>query len=312
MKNLIMLVVALPLSFCMQVSGQLNANKLLGYSEDTRLLILHADDLGMSHSTNMALFDAVKSSPLKSGSVMVPCPWFMEMASFLKEHPEIDAGIHLTLNAEWKNYKWDGILPSNEIPSLIDSNGYFHQNLWQMLKDLNPDEVIREARAQIDRALKFGIKPTHIDVHTGAILMSPVILRQLFSISREYGMPLTIPMNLVKIMAPHMISEIPDDVVVVDNFYSMYAEISNGDWNKIYSDIIRSLKPGLNEMVFHLSYDDAEMRAISEDHPEFGSAWRQKDLDFILSDELRTLLKEQGVVLITWRDIQKKLPAPAH
>jgi chitin disaccharide deacetylase len=252
----------------------------LGYPTDSKLLIIHADDMGMSHSTNIACMKAFMQQSINSGSVMVPCPWFPEMAAFLKEHPEIDAGIHLTFTSEWKYYKWGGVLSSCDIPSLLDSNGYFQSDNGILMRNAKVDEVVKEVKAQIDKAIEFGIKPTHIDIHTGSLLGNPVLLKQVIMIAKEYGLPLTIPMNMIKLRVPQLLNEIPPDVVTVDNYLSMYGEIAGDNWESTYTKMIEDLQPGLNEVIFHLSYDDEEMKAIAVGHEEFGSKWRQKDLDF--------------------------------
>jgi predicted glycoside hydrolase/deacetylase ChbG (UPF0249 family) len=303
------------LSFCLlgvmpSVSGQQQVfiAKKLGYPTGTKLLIIHADDMGMSHSTNMACIKAFEEHILNSGSVMVPCPWFLEIAAYLKEHPEFDAGIHLTFTSEWRYYKWGGVLPYDQISSLLDEYGYFHADNRKLMKNAKSDEIINEIRAQIDRAIAFGINPTHIDNHTGSLIASPELFKQVLAIAAEYRLPLTIPMNLIKLMAPQLASEIPNNVVVVDNYLSMYGAIATGDWKETYTRMIRNLQPGLNEMVFHLSYDNDEMKAIAIDHEEFGSAWRQKDLDFLLSKDFKQILQDNGIILTTWGEIQKVLP----
>ncbi len=154
---------------------QKNTAELLGYPSDAKLLIIHADDLGLSHSTNMAVIRAFENHAISSGSVMVPCPWFPEIAAYIKDHPGLDVGLHFTLNAEWKFYKWNGVSPSNEIPSLVAKDGYFHSSLQPLIFGASPEQVEKELRAQIDRAIAFGVMPTHIDSHMGSIFVSPLL-----------------------------------------------------------------------------------------------------------------------------------------
>ncbi len=284
---------------------QKNTAELLGYPADSKLLIIHADDLGLSHSTNMAVIKAFENKAVTSASVMVPCPWFPEIADYVRDHPDLDVGIHFTLNAEWKFYKWKGVAASDEIPSLIAKDGYFNASLQPLFSGAKPDEVEKELRAQIDMAIANGIKPTHIDSHMGSMFISPALFRVAIRMAHEYKIPLFIPLNEVKKSVPFLTGEIPPDIISVDNFQMLPGEAVKGNWNDMYTEFIRKLIPGLNEIVVHLSFDNDEMQAIARGQEEYGSAWRQKDLDLVLSDSFKKLIKENHIQLVTWRQIQQ-------
>jgi predicted glycoside hydrolase/deacetylase ChbG (UPF0249 family) len=284
-----------------------NTAELLGYPADAKLLIIHADDLGLSHSTNMAVIKAFENNAITSGSVMVPCPWFPEIASYVKDHPGLDVGIHFTLNAEWKFYKWNGVSPSSEIPSLIGKDGYFSPNLQTIVFGAKPEQVEKELRAQINKAIASGIKPTHIDSHMGSMFVTPALFHVALKVAREYKIPLFVPMNEAKKSAPFLIKEIPSELISVDNFQMLPGEAVKGDWKAMYTDFIKALTPGLNEIVVHLSYDNDEMQGIAQDHEDYGSAWRQKDLDLLMSDSFKKLLRDNQVQLVTWRQVQKAM-----
>lgn len=308
MKNLKFsgcLVSGLVLSFYLSAQPVKNTAERLGYAADAKLLIIHADDMGMSHSTNLAVIKAFENKAVTSGSVMVPCPWFPEIAAYVKDHPSIDVGIHFTLNAEWKHYKWDGILPASVIPSLITPQGYFHSSLAPMVFGVRPEEVEKELRAQIDKAIAYGIRPTHLDNHMGSMYVTPALLRVALKVAREYKLPVFLPMNVAKQSAPFLLQEITPDLIVVDNFMMLPGEAVNGDWKAMYADFVKALVPGLNEIVVHLSYDNEEMRAIAEGHEDYGSSWRQKDLDLLLSAEFKKMLSDNQVQLVSYRDIQQ-------
>jgi predicted glycoside hydrolase/deacetylase ChbG (UPF0249 family) len=308
MKNLILsgcLLSGLTLSLCLSAQPVKNTAERLGFPADTKLLIIHADDMGMSHSTNIAVMKAFENKAITSGSVMVPCPWFPEIAAYVKDHPLLDVGIHFTLNAEWKNYRWDGVLPSTEISSLITREGYFNAEVAPIIFAARADDVEKELRAQIDRAIAYGIHPTHLDNHMGSMYVTPVLLRVALKVAREYKLPVFLPMNVAKQSAPFLLQEITPDLIVVDNFMMLPGEAVKGDWKAMYTDFVKALIPGLNEIVVHLSFDNEEMRAIAEGHEDYGSAWRQKDLDLVLSTEFKKLLSDNHVQLVTFRDIQK-------
>src|SRR6266542_3852681 len=287
-------------------SQQRTLAEKLGYSKDAKLLILHADDFGLSHSEDSATFTAFERKGITSASIMVPCPWFLEVAAYAKQHPEFDWGIHSTFTSEWKYYKWDGVLPSSEIPSLVSKDGYMYSSVEEFTKNAKPEDVEKELKAQIEKATSFGIKLTHIDNHMGSILASPEMIAVYQKIGREYHLPVLVPMNMIRMMAPQMAKYIDtNDIVVVDNFVSAYPAIAVDKWKEFYNQTIQNLKPGLNEIIFHLAFDNDEMKAIAVDHPDFGAAWRQRDFNYVTSNEFKNLLKQNGIYLITWGDIQK-------
>jgi predicted glycoside hydrolase/deacetylase ChbG (UPF0249 family) len=308
-----LLLLALP--FCFRsYSQEKNLAEKLGYPKDAKLLILHADDAGLSHSKDSATITAFEKGGITSASIMVPCPWFPEIAAYAKQHPEFDWGIHLTFTSEWKNYKWDGVVSSSEIPSLIDKNGYMYTSVEEFGKNAKPEDVEKEIKAQIEKATSFGIKLTHLDNHMGSILASPEMIAVYQKMGKEYRLPILVPMNMIRMMAPQMAKFVDtNNVVIVDNFVSAYPAIAVDKWKEFYNQTLQNLKPGLNEIIFHLAYDNDEIKAISIDHPDYGAAWRQRDLDYVTSNEFKNLLKQNDIHLITWGDIQKvmyKAPNP--
>ena len=180
------------ITFLSYAQEQKSITEKLGYPVDAKLLIVHADDLGVAHSANAASVEAFKKKGITCGSIMVPCPWFPEIADIVKNNPEYDVGIHLTLTAEWNQYKWDGVLPASEIPSLINEEGYFYSDAGDVIKHANPEEVEKEIRAQIERALAFGIKPTHIDNHMGPLFMKQELMKIYLKVGKDYNLPVLI------------------------------------------------------------------------------------------------------------------------
>lgn len=215
----------------------------------------------------------------------------------------MDVGIHITLTAEWEYYKWGGISPAGEIPSLLDENGYFYSTVRDVAMHADPAEVEKEIRAQIERAMALGIRPTHLDTHMASVMATPELLQIYFDIGKEYGLPvLTIPEE----DAPEQYREaLVAHGGLVDGFYMMYADDSTKSWSQAYEEMIAGMGPGLNELVVHLAIDDAEMQAITVDHPDYGSAWRQRDLDFVTSKEFRDLLEAHDIKLVTWDQVRQ-------
>ncbi len=278
----------------------------LGYDKNAKLLILHADDVGVSHSENIATIEAFEKSAISSASIMVPCPWFPEIAVYAKENPERDFGLHLTLTAEWKNYKWSGVLPSNEISSLLDKNGFFYSSSAEVTQHANPVEVEKELMAQVQRAIDFGINPTHLDSHMGSVFGTPALFQIYLKVGAAYKLPVFIPKNAAETY-PELLKLLDGSQILVDNYYMMDKNRPKEEWTNYYIDIIKNLTAGFNVMLIHLAIDDAEMQAITIDHPDFGATWRQNDLETMVDKEFKAALKENNVHLITWGQIKKLL-----
>src|SRR5271165_6299126 len=145
----------------------------LGYPADSKLLIMHADDLAVAHSVDAASFDALDQNAVTSASIMVPCPWLSEVAAYAKTHPDADLGLHLTLTSEWKTYRWGPVASKNTVPSLLDPAGYLWPDTPEAIRNLKADEAEREIRAQVERAIAMGIHPTHLDSHMGTLFVRP-------------------------------------------------------------------------------------------------------------------------------------------
>jgi len=275
----------------------------LGHPRDAKLLILHADDLGVAHSENAASFDALLKGGINSASIMMPTPWVTEVAAFSKANPTADLGLHLVMTSEWDTFRWGGLAPNDKTPSLHDPDGTMPRQTQTVATRAKLDEVERELRAQIDRAYAIGLKPTHVDSHMGALFNTPGLFATYVKVARSYRLPF-----LAFIGAPSPAGQsvlqpgdiFPDTVIVADN-------VPKERWNQFYLDALKNLKPGLSEILFHLGYDDAELRAVTVNHDAYGSAWRQRDIDLVSSAEWKQALKDNKVVLVTWREIQNAM-----
>src|SRR5277367_4074630 len=158
----------------------------LGYPRDAKLVIIHADDVGMTHSVNAATIQALNTGLVNSASIMVPCPWFPEIADYAKTHPEIDFGLHLTLTSERVYYRWGPVAPRDKVASLVDENGYFHHD-WSQDTHIDPKDAELELRAQIERAYAMGIRPTHLDSHQYRLINNGKELFEVFvRLGHEY------------------------------------------------------------------------------------------------------------------------------
>ena len=286
------------------ISQENNISELLGYDKDAKLLIVHADDLGVSHSVNQASIKAMENGAISSASIMVPCPWFSEIAQYAKEHPEFCWGLHLTLTSEWKYYKWDGVASSNEISSLLNSDGHFYESVIDVVANANLVEVEKELRGQIEKAFLSGINVSHLDSHMGSLFATPELFKLYVELGNEYDLPVLIPGQRVPPSwnLKSFLGEIhyPIDQIKMAQFISK-------DWTEMYDSMLEDMQPGLTELIVHLGYDDAELQSIMIDHPSFGATWRQNDFDYVSSAHFEAKLKEEGIQLVSWQDIRNVL-----
>jgi predicted glycoside hydrolase/deacetylase ChbG (UPF0249 family) len=280
----------------------------LGYPPDAKLLVVHADDLAAAHSVNAATFKAFETGLVNSASIMVPCPWLPEVADYARSHPEADLGLHLTLTSEWKTYRWGAVLSKDRAPTLYAADGYLYPTEDVAASHIDVREAEAEIRAQIARARAFGIRPTHLDSHMRTLYTTRPLFEMLLRVGREERLPVMVSREWFG-EAPFLPAALGPDGAVVDHIVSADPSVRPERWAAFYSDVIKNLKPGVTELIIHLAYDDAEMRAVTLDHPGWGSAWRQRDFDFVTGDEFRRLLKENNVRLITWREIGKLIRA---
>ncbi len=275
----------------------------LGYPAGTKLLIVHADDLGMARSVNAASTRALTGGLVNSASIMVPCPSFEEIAAWARQHPDADLGVHLTLTSEWKGYRWGGVLPKADVCSLLDASGNFYATEDEAAAHADVREAETEVRAQIEKLRESGVRPTHLDAHMRTLHLNAALFGMLLRVSREWRIPAAIPAEFLK--EPSLAPLITADDVVIDRFVTIGPEVAPEGWADFYANVIRNLEPGVTELIVHIAYDDEEMRSITVDHPNWGSAWRQRDFDFLTSDAFRDLLQANGVKLVTWREIGK-------
>ncbi|HKW60950.1 MAG TPA: polysaccharide deacetylase family protein [Candidatus Acidoferrum sp.] len=275
----------------------------LGYPADAKLLIVHADDLAVSHSVDAASFDALGKGGVTSASIMVPCPWLNEVAAYAKDHPNADFGLHLTLTSEWKLYRWGPVEAKDKVASLLDPFGYLWPETGPAAQNLKAEEAEREIRAQVERAIAAGIHPTHLDSHMGVLFARPDLFAVYVKVAHEYHLPFL----AVKVADERakLLSLLSEKDPIVDSIIMANPTVNAVQWKESYGNAIKNMKPGLSEMIVHLGHDDAELQAVTIDHPDFGSAWRQRDYDFVTSPEFKKTLEENHVILIKWRDLQK-------
>ena len=277
----------------------------LGYLATARLLIIHADDLGMSHSVNRATFEALERGWITSASVLVPCPWFPEVVQWAQTHPWADLGIHMALNSEWTSFRWGPVAPVDKVPSLLDEQGYLPIVETIVVERAQMPEVEMELRAQIEKARRAGIRISHLDTHMTTLTRSPGLFQTYHKVGKEYGLPLLLQRDSGTYLPE---GEAPAEYALVNRVLGLGPGVPPKDWLQAYRNILKPLPPGVYELIVHTAYDDAEMRGATWDHPDWGAAWRQLDFDMVKSSEFQQFLKDEGFILVSWKDLAKALP----
>jgi predicted glycoside hydrolase/deacetylase ChbG (UPF0249 family) len=297
------LFAALPVA----VSAQTLAERL-GYPPGTKLIVVHADDLGETHAVNAAAIKALQGGTINSASLMVACPWFPEMADYAKSHPDVDFGLHLTLTSERVYYRWGPVAPADKVPSLVDETGYFHHD-WEHVGHIDAKEVEIELRAQVERALAMGVRPTHLDSHQYRLIMSGKdLFDAMLRVAHDYKLPVFVTRDWFA-DHPYLKASLGPGDLVLDHTITIEPEVTPEKWADFYLTALKNLKPGVTEFVIHPGFDDEELRAATRERPSWGAAWRQRDYDFFTGDQFRAILAEQHIQLITWRELARAAQA---
>lgn len=273
------------------------ANRLLGYPDDARLLIVNADDFGMCHAVNEAILRGLTDGIVTSTTVMTPCPWAPQAMRMLKEHPEIAFGVHLTLVSEFADtYRWGPLAGKERVPSLVDEAGFFlvYDRIPELIARAEIAEVEAEFRAQIEAVLAAGLTPSHLDWHCLADGRREDIFQVTRALAKEYGLAMRIherahAEECLEAGLPAMEHEMLDSY-----------RLGWVDKTARYAELLRALPAGLSEWAVHPSLGDAEAQAIE---PE-GWQIRRADFDFVMSDEARRIVGEEGIVLLNFRALQ--------
>lgn len=256
-------------------------------------LIVRGDDMGRTHACNLAFKKSFQEGILTCASIMVPSPWFEEAARMCRENPEWCIGVHLTLNAEWRDYRWKPILPVNKVKSLVDEYGYFYPTTEAFLAaDPNLEEVDRELRAQVDLALKCKIDIQYIDTHMDTARATPELREIVLKICRDYNLPLSRESG--------------------ENQLSIY-EIPPQDKEKTLSEELKKLDSGLWLLVVHPGLDTPEERALVDANPEGlpnVAANRAAVTKALASKRIYKIIKKRGIQLIDYRALRSQIRLP--
>ena len=278
-------------------------SEALGYKPTDKLLIIHADDLGLCESVNSATFESFQSGSISSASVMMTTKEINEVVSFLESNKNYDMGIHLTVTSEWKYHKWGGVLNKNDIPSILNSKNHLYWNKRKFTKNGKLDEIRKELQAQIDLGISMGINPSHIDSHEGALFFDPDIFKLYLQIAEENDLLAFVP-SQASVHFDQNFKQ-PKHAIIIDQFHMLPEGTDINQIKDYYFDVIENLSPGLSQIIVHLGKDEEELREITVDHPNFDYRWRQLDFDIFNSDEFKNHLKKHDIKIINWKNLKK-------
>jgi len=258
-------------------------------------LLLRLDDNGMNHSVTMAIKQVAATGIPFSSSVMFACPWYQEAVAVLKQYPQVSVGVHLTLNSEWKYYRWGPVLGQSAVPSLVDSNGHFQASSAAFLKSAYKlDEVEKELSAQVERAIHSGLRIDYVDYHMGTATSTPELRAIVEKIARKYKLGISRYFG--------------------ENYQTMFAvsiETKKDEFLKRLADLSNDK---VNLMVMHVAEATPEMNALVDmnntdqhsDTKPLVAMHRSAELNTLLSTEFQTMVKSGDVKLVTYRDLVKE------
>ena len=285
----------------------------LGYPAGKRVIMLHADDAGMCEEANAATAHLLENNYIQSAAVMAPCPSADDFIQWAIDHPKADIGMHLTLTSEWKEYRWGPISTAEEVPGLIDPEGMLWHEVPQVVMNASAEEVEKEIRAQIDKAIAMGHQPTHIDTHMGTLYGHASYVEVFFKVAEEYGIPANAIDLSDSLVADRFKKEgYPIDEKVIgiiadyslpklDNFTSAPKGETYEDKIENFKTLIKSLPPGLTEIIFHPSVESENLKSIT-------NSWQQRvwETEMFSDPNLIKFFEEEGVIFTNWKEIMKR------
>lgn len=284
----------------------------LGFPANKRVLILHADDVGMCAEANTAARHYLENDNIQSAAGMVPCAYFDELAAWYRQHPDEDIGLHLTLTSEWKTWRWGPVAGATAVPGLVDPDGYLWHEVPQVVQHASAAEVEREIRAQLEKAKSLGMTPGHIDTHMGTLYARLDYTQAYLKVAQEYN----IPAMVISFSGPVMerfrqqgypitnelaaeIEEYP--MPKLDDFWSAPEADSYAQKKQAFFDLVRRLQPGITEIIFHPSVETDNLKSIT-------NRWQQRvwEAQMFADPEVIDFLESEGVLFTNWKDMLRR------
>ncbi len=284
----------------------------LGWPAGARVVIFHVDDAGMHHDANRGTIEAMEKGVATSASIMFPCPWVPEIVAYAKANPDKDFGMHCTLTAEWKKYRWGPVAGKPAVPGLVDEEGCLWHSPEDVARHATPDEVERELRAQLDRALTMGFTPTHLDTHMGTVYETPEFLERYIKLGAEKGIPVMVPGGHCYFLLQEeprfegVVRELGRKVwelglPVLDDLHTGYGCKAPENKKHQILDFLRDCKPGVTQFIVHCTRPSDNFAEVTGSGPT-----RLAELEAMLDPEVRQTIQREGIILTTWRELKQR------
>lgn len=268
----------------------------------SRAVILHVDDLGMCHGSNRAFLDLAQRGLVSCGSVMVPCPWFREIAEAGAADPTLDMGVHLTLTSEWARYRWAPISTASKASGLIDDDGYFWRDLAALRRHLVPEAAAVELRAQVERAIAAGLRPTHLDAHMAAAML-PELLDTHVGLAREHGLVAVLPRSIGFAPDPpaydRAVTALQAAGLALPDHFRGTLPVPASEAPQAYRRMIETLPGGVTHVALHCTAP-GEIEAIDPAH----AVWRTQEYGLLETGRIGDWCRAAGVTLVGYRAVQ--------
>jgi chitin disaccharide deacetylase len=291
----------------------------LGWPKGARVVFFHSDDLGMHHDANTGTIEAIEKGLVTSASAMMPCGWIPMWNRWLSENPGFDNGIHLTLTSEWTLYRWGPVAGRDQVPSLVDKDGYLWKGVPQVALNAKADDVEKEIRAQIQLARSMGMLITHLDSHMGTLFARPDFLERYVKVGVEEQIPIMIMGGHMTHLRTEQRSGAYEEralqmravaqrvweagLPVLDDLQTDLTSFSRSFEEK-KAELMRRLKnlhPGVTMVIVHCARPSDVFRAITGSAPN-----RLSDTEVMLDGDIRQLIEKEGIILTTWRELKER------
>jgi chitin disaccharide deacetylase len=285
----------------------------LGFPPDQRVLIFHADDMGMAEEANEATIYLLENGYIQSAAAMAPCPAYKDAIRWAIDNPEYDVGIHLTLTSEWRTHRWRPVSDPSDVPGLVDGEGYMWRSVQEVVMNAAPQEVEKELRAQIEMTLAMGYRPDHMDTHMGTVYGSNDFTEIYLRLAEEYR----IPAMVIDFSDPQVVEQyrqagypVTDRLLGMIENYSLpkldyFSSVAGGGTYEEVRDIffqqVRSLKPGLTEIIFHPQFESEFGKTIT-------GSWQQRawEAELFADPVVRQFFEDEGLIFTSWKEIMER------
>lgn len=288
--------------------------KKLGFSNTDRLVILHTDDIGMCQAALAAFSDLWEAGGISSGAIMMPCPWAKAAADYCRDHPDVDMGVHTTLTAEWRSYRWAPLSTRDPLSGLMDDDGFMWRRSEETQANATPEAVLAELQVQVQQARAWGVDISHLDSHMGTVF-HPKFVRAYIELGLQARVPFFIPRGDAELfmrrgidpaaaadLAAFLVQLEEQGVPLVDGMAMMPLNQPEGQL-EIAKKMLSELRSGVTHFLFHPSIDTPELRALAPDWPS-----RVANYQTFMNPEIRRFIRDEGIQVIGYRDLRGLIP----